>query len=106
MSVDPDGYVFSTSPTGRDPWLPETVTGRVRQLSRRLGVKVTLRSLRHYAATEMLTNGVDLRTTAGRLGHGDGGITTLKVYTHFLPAPDLRAAQILAKPLRRPMPSP
>ncbi|MGH8897578.1 MAG: site-specific integrase [Egibacteraceae bacterium] len=46
---------------GAEPLLPDSVTGRLNRLSKRLGVKVNLRSLRHYAATEMLTNGVDLR---------------------------------------------
>jgi integrase len=102
VTLDPKGFVFSISPDGSEPLLPNTVSGRVAQLSKRLGLTVNLRNLRHYAATEMLTNGVDLRTTAGRLGHGDGGSTTLKVYTHFLPAPDLRAAQVLARSLPRP----
>lgn len=78
------------------------MTGRLNRLSKRLGVKVNLRSLRHYAATEMLTNGIDLRTAASRLGHGDGGTTALRVSTHFLPAPDLRAAQVLARSVPRP----
>jgi site-specific recombinase XerD len=67
-----------------------------------MGIEVTLRSLRHYAATEMLTSGVDLRTVAGRLGHGEGGATTLRVYTHFVPAPDRRAAEALARTVSRP----
>jgi integrase len=102
VEVRADGYVFSRSPDGREPLMPDSVTGRLNRLSKKLGIKVNLRSLRHYAATEMLTNGVDLRTTAGRLGHGDGGTTTLKVYTHFLPAPDLRAAEVLAGSVARP----
>jgi len=102
VEVQPNGFVFSASPDGTDPLMPDSVTGRLNRLSKKLGIKVNLRSLRHYAATEMLTNGVDLRTTAGRLGHGDGGTTTLKVYTHFLPAPDLRAAEVLARSIRRP----
>lgn len=63
---------------------------------------MTLRGLRHYAATQMLTGGVDLRTAAARLGHSDGGTTTLRVYTHFLPAPDQRAAELLARTVPRP----
>ncbi|MGH8907202.1 MAG: tyrosine-type recombinase/integrase [Egibacteraceae bacterium] len=102
VTVRPDGYVFSPTPDGSQPLMPDSATGRLNRLSRKLGVKVNLRSLRHYAATEMLTNGVDLRTTAGRLGHGDGGTTTLRVYTHFLPAPDLKAAEILANSVQRP----
>ncbi|MGH8897591.1 MAG: tyrosine-type recombinase/integrase [Egibacteraceae bacterium] len=102
VEVRPDGYVFSPAPDGAGPLMPDSATGRLNRLSKKLDIKVNLRSLRHYAATEMLTNGVDLRTTAGRLGHGDGGTTTLRVYTHFLPAPDPRAAQVLARSVPRP----
>ncbi|MGH8905930.1 MAG: tyrosine-type recombinase/integrase [Egibacteraceae bacterium] len=97
-----DGCVFSTSPDGADPWLPDSVSRRVGRLADRLGVAITLRSLRHYAATQMLTTGTDLRTVAGRLGHGEGGATTLRVYTHFVPAPDRRAAEALAQTVARP----
>lgn len=51
--------------------------------------------LRHYSATELLTGGVDLRTVAGRLGHGGGGTTTLKVYAAWVSAADQRAALIM-----------
>jgi len=37
-------------------------------------VDCTLRSLRHYNATQMLAAGIDLRTAAGRLGHAGGGL--------------------------------
>ncbi len=98
----PDGFVFSLSPDGTEPVIPDSVTQRINRLSARLDVHVTLRALRHYAATQMLTRGIDLRTTAGRLGHGDGGTTTLRVYTHFLRAPDRRAAEVLAGSVPRP----
>jgi len=45
-----------------------------------LGINTHLHALRHYAATELVTSGVDVRTVAGRLGHGGGGTTTLRVY--------------------------
>jgi integrase len=102
VPLRPDGYVFSASPDGADPCLPDSVSQRVGRLAKRMGIEVTLRSLRHYAATEMLTSGVDLRTVAGRLGHGEGGATTLRVYTHFVPAPDRRAAEALARTVSRP----
>lgn len=37
-------------------------------------------TLRRYSATELLTAGVNLPTAVGRLGHGGGSATTLKVY--------------------------
>jgi len=48
------------------------------------------------------TAGVDLRTVAGRLGHGGGGATTLRVYAAFVGASDRQAADILGSRMRRP----
>lgn len=45
----------------------------------------------HYSATELLTAGVDLRTVAGRLGHGDG-TTTLRHYAAWVEFADQAAA--------------
>jgi integrase len=55
-----------------------------------------LHALRHYSATELLAAGVDLRTVAGRLGHGDG-ITTLRTYAAWVAAADRRAAEQMAE---------
>jgi integrase len=57
---------------------------------------------RHYSATELLTAGVDLRTVAGRLGHGGGGATTLRVYAAWVGESDRRAAEILGSRMTRP----
>lgn len=54
-----------------------------------------LQDLRRFAAMQLLAGGVDLRTTAGRLGHSGGGATTLKVYAHTVPEADQRAVGIL-----------
>jgi hypothetical protein len=43
-----------------------------------------LHSLRHYSATELIAAGVDIRTVAGRLGHGSGGAATLKIYAAWV----------------------
>jgi integrase len=40
--------------------------------------------------------GVDLRTVAGRLGHGSGGATTLKVYSAWVAEADKRTATTMA----------
>jgi integrase len=98
-----DGYVFSDAPGGGTPLLPDSVTQRFRRLARRLGVPTTLHGFgRHYAATQLLAAGVDLRTVAGRLGHGGGGATTLRVYASFVAAADRRAAELLGQQLTRP----
>jgi integrase len=102
-SLRADGYVFSDAPGGSTPLLPDSVTQRFRRLARRLGVRTTLHSFgRHYAATQLLAAGVDLRTVAGRLGHGGGGATTLRVYASFVAAADRGAAELLGRQLTRP----
>ena len=54
-------------------------TQRYRRMADRLGINTTLKNLRHYTATELISGGVDVRTVAGRLGHGGGGATTPSV---------------------------
>ena len=95
-----DGYVFSSDGYGEQPWPPDTVTYWFRRVSAAAGVDCTLRSLRHYNATQMLAAGIDLRTAAGRLGHAGGGSMTLKVYAHRTRPADQRAAELLASELR------
>ncbi len=62
----------------------------------RLGFDMHIHQLRHYSATELIAAGVDVRTVAGRLGHGAGGATTLRVYSAWVAEADQRAAGNLA----------
>lgn len=55
----------------------------------------TLHSLRHTAATFMLSSGIDVKTAAARLGHANAN-TLLKVYAHVLDRNDSKAADTLA----------
>jgi integrase-like protein len=71
-------------------------------MAERLGIATTLHKLRHYNATELLAAGVDLRTVAGRLGHGGGGTTTLKVYAAWVSEADKRAAGAISGRLPAP----
>ncbi|WP_239313651.1 tyrosine-type recombinase/integrase [Frankia sp. Cj3] len=87
--------MFSHDPAGATPWNPDSVTQRVAIVAERAGVKATVKSFRHYNATQLLAAGVDLQTTAGRLGHGSGGATTLRVYAHRTSEADRRAAAVL-----------
>lgn len=82
-------------PDHRDPYSPTAVSARYADMAAGLKIKTHLHALRHYSATELLTAGIDLRTVAGRLGHGGGGATTLRVYAAWVAASDRKAAEIL-----------
>lgn len=56
--------------------------------------KVRLHSLRHTNATLLISEGVDIRTVSGRLGHAQTS-TTLNIYTHALQSRDAAAADCL-----------
>jgi len=92
-----DAFVFSVTPDYSQPRKPRSVTQKYRLMATKLHLHSTrLHALRHYSATELLTAGVDLRTVAGRLGHGDG-TTTLRTYAAWVAAADRRAAEQIAE---------
>ncbi|MEU1684773.1 tyrosine-type recombinase/integrase [Micromonospora sp. NPDC005707] len=101
LSLLADVYVFSTDPDSSTPLVPDTATQRFSRMAARLGVATNLHALRHYSATELIAAGVDVRTVAGRLGHGGGGATTLRVYAAWLSESDQRAAVTLASRIPR-----
>jgi integrase len=75
----PEARIFSLDPDGGSWLKPESVGQRYTQMCARLGWDVSIHQVRHYSATELIAAGVDIRTVAGRLGHGGGGATTLRV---------------------------
>ncbi|MGH3489289.1 MAG: tyrosine-type recombinase/integrase [Actinopolymorphaceae bacterium] len=91
-----DAFVFSYQLDHRRPCDPDGISHRYAAMCKKLGIDSHLHALRHYSATELITAGVDVRTVAGRLGHGGGGTTTLRVYTAWVAESDKRAADILA----------
>ncbi len=97
-------FLFSYRPVHDRPCDPSGVSHRYARMCAALGIDSHLHALRHYSATELLSAGIDLRTVAGRLGHGGGGATTLRVYAAWVGESDRRAAQLLAERLRRPKP--
>lgn len=96
VRLDVDAFVFSPEPDGLLPMNPDTATQRYQRMATRLGIKTTLKNLRHYTATELISGGVDVRTVAGRLGHGGGGSTTLRVYAAWTSEADQRAARTVS----------
>ena len=97
VELDPAAYLFSPAPDGSTPWPPRSLTLRYGRLARKLKLRSTrLHSLRHYSATELIAAGTDIRTVAGRLGHGSGGATTLKIYAAWVDEAGQRAASTMA----------
>ncbi|MGO1049311.1 tyrosine-type recombinase/integrase [Crossiella sp. CA198] len=103
-----DMYVFTglRDPDPTKPYSPHALSSRYKEMADRLGIDTHIHALRHYSATELLTAGVDLRTVAGRLGHGGGGATTLRVYAAWVAGADRKAAEILGARLPKRAPKP
>jgi integrase len=101
-TLDDDTFVFSYAPDHRRHCDPDGITHRYTKMTADLGIDTHLHALRHYSATELIAAGVDVRTVAGRLGHGGGGATTLRVYAAWLAAADKSAAGLLASRLPKP----
>lgn len=93
VELGSDAYVFSPESDGSEPWDPYHWTSAWRRLRDKLKLPphIRLHDLRHFAATQLLASGVDVRTVAGRLGHANAA-TTLNIYSHFVPAADRAAA--------------
>jgi integrase len=101
VPLQPSAYVFSPAPDGSTPLLPDTLTQHYNRMAKKLPFHTHFHGLRHYSATELIAAGVDPRTVAGRLGHGGGGATTLRVYSAWVPESDRRAADVLASRMPR-----
>jgi integrase len=89
-----NAYVFSPAADSGTFYRPASLTQRYDRMADRLKICTTLHKLRHFSATELIRAGVDIRTVAGRIGHGGGGTTTLRVYTAFVSEADQRAAGV------------
>jgi integrase len=98
VDVPEDAYAYSPDPAGREPWNPDTMTHRYRRYADKVGIRSSLKELRHYSATQLLASGADLNTVAGRLGHAEGS-TTLKFYAQFSRPADQHAATVIPSQL-------
>ncbi len=79
---------------------PMAFTDAFRRAADALGFRqYTLHTLRHTAATWLLTRGADLRTTGSILGHADAA-TTLRVYSHVVVERQRSAVGLIGDVLR------
>jgi integrase len=99
-ALRPEAFAFSRRPGGTAPLRPDNCTSTFDKLTRRAGLSgFSLKdATRHLAATQLIAAGVDVRTVAGRLGHARAS-TTLDIYSHWLPARDRQAAELLGQVL-------
>lgn len=65
------------------PLTPRSVQRLVQKYSKAAGIpkKITVHTLRHSFATDLLMNGADIRSVQAMLGHAS--ITTTQIYTHI-----------------------
>ena len=62
VEVQTDAFAFSPDPVGSRPWNPDTMSHRYERYASRVGVSSSLKEMRRYSATQLLSHGVDLRT--------------------------------------------
>lgn len=97
---DRDSFVLSAWPDCSRPLNPDTLSAHVRRAAVELGMgHVHLHSIRHFAATEMLSAGIDVRQVADTLGHADGGKLALRTYGHPTDDRQRAAAAAMARGL-------
>jgi integrase len=85
------GLVFC-SPEG-DYYKPDQISSKVAEIMAKAGLRgISLHSLRHTHASQLLSEGVPIPTVSKRLGHANPTIT-LKLYSHALESDELAAAQ-------------
>jgi len=90
-----DPYVLSFWSNGDGPPRPDSYSTAFGKLRSSLGLgHLHLHSLRHFAATELLDQGIPLAAVSQRLGHGSPA-TTASIYTHGVRGRDQEAAAVL-----------
>lgn len=77
-----DSFVFSGDPLGASPVNINTFSGAFRKVADSLGLNhLTLHDMRHFAATQLVVAGANVRDIADRMGHSNA-FFTLNQYVH------------------------
>jgi integrase len=78
---------------GGKHYSPDCLGARVAEVIKKCGLEgVSVHSLRHTHASELLSQGVLIPTVAKRLGHANANVT-LSIYAHALEVDELAAAE-------------
>ena len=93
-----DGRVFQRALGGQIS--PLQASKCFRSIRDRLGMSVSLHSLRHTAATMLIGGGVDVRNVSAILGHSSP-TTTLTTYSHIIAGHERAAVDVLSDSLGR-----
>jgi len=96
IDLPADAFVFTDTPDGSEPWIPNTTARRFSRCCARAGLdpKTRLHDLRHLMATHLIDQGVAIPVVSGRLGHHQNS-TTLDIYTGRVAASDQAAADVM-----------
>jgi integrase len=70
LQLPADAYVFSNDPMGARPWNPDWATHKASDLAAAAGVKLNIKGLRHYTASQLLAARFDLRAYGTDSGAG------------------------------------
>jgi integrase len=98
--LDPNGFLFSAHPTCSEPWRPDHATKRYARIRAAAGAKTTLKKLRNFQATDLLSDGFDVKIVSRRLTHSRTS-TTQDRYQAWIPDADRLAAEHIGLKLRR-----
>jgi integrase len=90
-------YLFAANVERTKPMYPDTVNARWRAVAQPAGLgHIRVHDLRHFHATTLISQGVDVVTVASRLGHKNPAVT-LRVYSHPITEADQAAAATLSR---------
>lgn len=79
------------------PMFPNAITNWFSNFIKRSKLpKLSFHGLRHTSATFLISQGMDVQTVAGRLGHTTSA-TTQNIYSHFLKSKDREAADLMER---------
>jgi integrase len=98
-----DPFILSRHADGAQPCMPDGLSHGFRRVADELGIPYHFHSLRHFAATEAIAAGHNVRAVAQQLGHADPSMT-LRVYTHARSEASRAIGKTLGDALGRPAP--